>query len=226
MSDAEHCKSNTPYHHGNLKEALVEAYLALLGDNEPDAISLRKLAAHIQVAPTAVYNHYSDKEALTVAVRTCCLNHFADYLNRAYTENDKPELNLLNLGKAYFRYSVEYTPYYKMIFQSTTQQEHVTEDLLAAGMNAEARLRKTIIDLLLHYNIPVTQYNEGLGAFACWALSHGITSLAAIHINRAACIGERWPKEFMLNDEKSVNLAFESLNTVLVKGILAAARSD
>lgn len=226
MSETHQCKSHNNYHHGNLKQALVEGYLELLADLSPEAISLRKLAAHLKVAPTAVYNHFSDKEALTVAVRTRCLEHFAQYLDTNYNPESGPEANLLNLGKAYFRYSLQHNEYFKIVFQHTTQQEHVTDELLAAGMHAEERLRKTIIDLLLHHNIPITQYNEGLGAFAVWALAHGITGLAAIHVNRAACISERWPKEFMLNDETSVNLAFESLNTVLINGILAAARRD
>lgn len=217
-------KTPNSYHHGNLKQALVDAYLELLSTTPPDTLSLRKLAGHLQVAPTAVYNHFSDKEALLCAVRTRCLNHFADYLDCAYQPEQDPETNLLQLGKAYFHYSLEHGEYFKMVFQHATPQDQVTEELLAAGMHAEEKLRKTVIDLLRHHSLPVTQYNEGLGAFAAWALAHGITSLAAINVNRAACICERWPAEFMLHDANSVNQAFEAMNAVLVKGILAAAR--
>lgn len=224
MTDSPSLPNENTYHHGNLKQALVDAYFDLLNDTPPCAISLRKLATHVRVAPTAVYNHFSHKEALLVAVRTRCLNHFAQYLDQTYVAQSAPEQNLLNLGKAYFRYSIDHTEYFKLIFQQTTPEEHVSDELLAAGMYAEEHLRKTVIDLLLHHGIPVTQYNEGLGAFACWAMAHGITGLAAVHINRAACVAKRWPKEFMLDDEQSVNMAFEAINAVLVHGVLAAAQ--
>ncbi len=224
MTDPADTKCQGNYHHGNLKQALVDAYICLLEDNAPETISLRKLASYVNVAPTAVYNHFADKDALTSAVRTRCLHHFGNYLESNYVEGATPEANLASLGKSYFEYSQEFAEYFKIIFQHTTKQEHVTEELLAAGMYAEERLRKTIIDLLAYHNIPITQYNEGLGAFACWAMAHGITTLAATHMNRAACVSERWPKEFMLNDANTINLAFEALNKVLIAGILQTAR--
>lgn len=212
------------YHHGNLKQALVDAYIELLEHNEPDKLSLRKLARHVGVAPTAVYNHFTDKEALTTAVCLRCLEHFADYLERHTPTEAPPEQRIGELGKAYFRYSVEHRSYFRIIMQNPMATERVTDEVVAAGMRAEAGMRNAVIALLEHHNLPATQYNEGLGAFACWAMAQGITNLAGVHVNRAACDNGRWPPEFMLNSDESVNQAFDALGQVLISGILASAK--
>lgn len=219
-----HIKENTPYHHGDLKNALIQAYLELLTTTTPEKLSLRALARHVGVAPTAVYNHFADKEALTTAVKVHLLHHLAEYLENHCNEGDSPEANLRQLAKAYFRYSVEFQQSFQIIFQPSKIIENVTEDLVAAGMHAEEQLRKTVVRLLEHHSIPITQYNEGLAAFAYWALAHGVTTLATLHVNRAACGYDRWPPQFMLDSESAVNQAFDDLNRVLIAGILAAAQ--
>lgn len=219
-----HSKENSPYHHGDLKNALIQAYLELLTTTTPEKLSLRALARHVGVAPTAVYNHFADKEALTTAVKVHLLHHLAEYLENHCNEGDSPETNLSQLAKAYFRYSVEFQQSFQIIFQQPKIIENVTEDLVTAGMHAEEKLRKTVVRLLEHHGIPITQYNEGLGAFAYWALAHGVTTLATLHVNRAACGFDRWPPQFMLDSEAAVNQAFDDLNRVLIAGILAAAQ--
>lgn len=220
-------KNLSSYHHGNLKAALVDAYLELLGQHTPaEKLSLRKLASHVGVAPTAVYNHFADKDALTTAVKARLLHHFADYLDSHCDPDESPETNLSRLSKAYFRYSIEHQQFFQIIFQQPKVIENVTDELIAAGMRAEEQLRKTVVALLEHHGIPISQYNEGLGAFACWSLAHGVTTLATIHVNRAACGFDRWPPQFMLDSEAAVNQAFDDLTRVLVAGVLAAARSE
>ena len=219
-------KNLSSYHHGNLKAALVDAYLELLSQSPAEKLSLRKLASHVGVAPTAVYNHFADKDALTTAVKARLLHHFADYLDSHCDPDESPETNLSRLSKAYFRYSIEHQQFFQIIFQQPKCIENVTDELIAAGMRAEEQLRKTVVALLEHHGIPISQYNEGLGAFACWSLAHGVTTLATIHVNRAACGFNRWPPQFMLDSEAAVNQAFDDLTRVLVAGVLAAARSE
>lgn len=217
-------KNHSHYHHGNLKLALVDAYTELLATMSPDKLSLRKLAKHVGVAPTAVYNHFKDKDALTAAVRARCLRHFGDFLAAHYDEGLSPEKNISLIGKTYYRYSQIHADYFRIIFQSPTAEVYVTEELIAAGMHAEERLRKTVITLLEHYDIPATQYNEGLGAFTCWSMAHGVTTLASLHVNRVACSGDRWPPEFMLNNEQSVDQVFDAMSNIIIAGILATLK--
>lgn len=223
-TDAGKGKPAGSYHHGNLKQTLVDACLELLRTTPFDKLSLRKLAAHIGVAPTAVYNHFADKDELVVAVKTRCLLHLAAYLERHSVKKQSPEKRINALGKAYFQYSIEYDHYFNCLFQSAVPDEYVTQEMIDASMQAESELRAAVADLLKEHDIPITQYNEGLGAFACWSIAHGVTALAAKHINHVACLTGRWPPEFMLHNQESVKLAFDAMTDVLVAGILSAAR--
>lgn len=217
-------KPTGSYHHGNLKQTLVDACLELLRTESFEKLSLRKLATTVGVAPTAVYNHFADKEELMVTVKTGCLLHLADYLEKHSSKRQSPEKRINALGKAYFEYSIEHTHYFSCLFDSLVPDEYVTQDLTDAAMRAEAELRAAVIDLLKKHDVPITQYNEGLGAFACWSIAHGVTTLAAKHINHAACLTGRWPVEFMLHNEESVRKAFDAMTDVLIAGILSAAK--
>ncbi|ABD80576.1 TetR/AcrR family transcriptional regulator [Saccharophagus degradans] len=212
------------YHHGNLKTALVDGFLEMLPSTTIESISLRKLATHIGVAATAVYNHFSNKDELCAAVKLRCLDHFAQWLESHVEKNAEPEERIYALSKAYFQYSLQHPQYFQFIFQIDIPQEYVTAELIETSMRAEQELRNSVIALLEKHQLPTTQYNEGLGAFACWSLAHGVTTLAAKHVNHAACLSGRWPPEFMLDNKESINAAFEPLSKVVIAGILAVAK--
>ena len=57
-----------PYHHGNLRAALIEAGMALLAARALDDLSLREVARAVGVSATAVYRHFPDKGALMAAL--------------------------------------------------------------------------------------------------------------------------------------------------------------
>ena len=56
----EDLKPNQRYHHGNVKEALIDVAMKLIEANEVEMISLRRLSKEVGVTPSAVYNHFSD----------------------------------------------------------------------------------------------------------------------------------------------------------------------
>ena len=67
MGEAE-STLNKPYHHGDLKKALLEETARILREEGEGALSLRGLAARLGVSRTAPYNHYKNKESLLSAV--------------------------------------------------------------------------------------------------------------------------------------------------------------
>lgn len=219
-------ESERQYHHGNLKQVLVDAYLELLPTMPREQLSMRKLCAHIGVAQTAVYNHFKNKDELAVAVKIRCLEHFADYLDdRAKTE-DNAHGQIKALGQAYFQYAYENAQYFELLMGDHVPDELVTEELMQAGMRAESALRASVVALLKEHDLPTNQYNEGLGSLACWSVAHGITSIASMRLNQVACADGRWPETFQLSTPEQVNASFEIMTDVLVAGILKAAKRD
>src|SRR5687767_14689495 len=58
----------TTYHHGNLRQALMEAAIELVRSGGPEAVSLRELARELEVSPAAIYRHFPDRDALLAEV--------------------------------------------------------------------------------------------------------------------------------------------------------------
>jgi len=57
-----------PYHHGDLRRALIDAASRLLEAEGPSALSLRAVAREAGVSPAAPYHHFKDKAELLDAV--------------------------------------------------------------------------------------------------------------------------------------------------------------
>ena len=58
------------YHHGELRESLLDAAEALLEQEGPAGLSLRKVGRQLGVSPGAPYRHFEDKDALLAALAT------------------------------------------------------------------------------------------------------------------------------------------------------------
>jgi AcrR family transcriptional regulator len=57
------------YHHGDLRNALVDAAIALAREGGPDAVALREVARRVRVSPSAAYHHFASHEAIVQAVK-------------------------------------------------------------------------------------------------------------------------------------------------------------
>ena len=65
MADA---RPDSGYHHGSLRDALIDAALALEPAHGPLGVSLREVARQVGVTHAAAYHHFASKEALLIAV--------------------------------------------------------------------------------------------------------------------------------------------------------------
>jgi AcrR family transcriptional regulator len=57
-------KTDRPYHHGNLKQELIDTALEMIEKEGPESITMRELAKRLDTSRTAPYRHYDSKEAL------------------------------------------------------------------------------------------------------------------------------------------------------------------
>ncbi len=71
-----------PYHHGNLREALLEAAVALAVESGPDAVVLREVSRRVGVSHNAAYRHFADRDALLRAVTSRALSEFSRIMTR------------------------------------------------------------------------------------------------------------------------------------------------
>ncbi|MDE6712276.1 MAG: TetR/AcrR family transcriptional regulator [Lachnospiraceae bacterium] len=108
----------TKYHHGDLKVELIQTGLKMIQDNGIEKLSLRKLSAKCNVSEAAPYSHFKNKDELLVAMQEYVTQQLQNHLERAYesTEKKHSPKSILNMGKAYVLFFLQYPEYYTFLF--------------------------------------------------------------------------------------------------------------
>ena len=75
--------SRNHYHHGGLREALIDAAVQMAREGGPDAIVLREATRRSSVSPNAAYRHFADRQALLDAVSSAAQGLAADRMEQA-----------------------------------------------------------------------------------------------------------------------------------------------
>ena len=164
------------YHHGNLREALIDAALMLLAEKGPGAFTIAEAARLAGVSSAAPYRHFRDAEALLAAVAERGYERFAAALAQAWDDGRPDPLRAFEaLGQAYLAFARREPALYAAMFET-----HVAFDaspsLPAAAERAFAVLRQAAERLTA--TLPEAQRPPSLMmSLHIWALSHGIASL-------------------------------------------------
>lgn len=167
-----------PYHHGDLRRALLEAARAVLREQGPEGCSLREVARRAGVTHAAPYHHFPSREALLGALAT---EAYAE-LDRAMAEAQAaapaaPEAQLVAVGMGYLLHALRDPA----LFRLMTRPEHLAPppespacgaaDEGADGVGPYGRLRRVLAALLGRPAAPAD-------AHLCWATVHGLALLA------------------------------------------------
>ncbi|HEY1412550.1 MAG TPA: TetR/AcrR family transcriptional regulator, partial [Rhodopila sp.] len=130
------------YHHGNLREALIEAALELVGAKGPAGFTTAEAARLAGVSPAAPYRNFRDAEALLAEVAVRGFERFADRLAKAWNGGRPDAVRAFeDLGRAYLAFAREEPAYYASMFESRIAQE-AHPGLQAAGDRAFGVLRE------------------------------------------------------------------------------------
>lgn len=94
------------YHHGNLREALVDAAERIVDESGPESVTVREAARRAGVSPGAPFRHFSSRRALMTAVAERAMRRFLDEIDAslAAADPDDPLARFLALGDAYVRW--------------------------------------------------------------------------------------------------------------------------
>ena len=127
-------KTKSNYHHGNLKDALIETALNLLETHSPDQISLRRLARDIGVSQTAVYSHFKDKTDMMAAIAIDGFQRQAQFMADAVRDQRDAFLRAEGLAVAYMEFAFENRALFQVMFSRDIQDLSEHKELaLAAG---------------------------------------------------------------------------------------------
>lgn len=165
--------SAKPYHHGNLREAMVDAAEALLAEGGIQALSLRAAARHIGVSQAAPYAHFSGKQALLAALGTRGFNRLAEYMHQAERAADTGAERIRLLGRAYVAFALDYPMLFRLMFGPELCGANDAE-LQQAGQASHAPIQNAVTAQAFSVGSDALAADASLAA---WALVHGLAML-------------------------------------------------
>lgn len=164
--------SSPPYHHGDLRRALVARAGEILETDGMDALSLRSVAARAGVSHNAPYRHFPDRTALLAATAALGFDDLADRLAAA-GEADDPGQAMSAVGVAYVRFALARPQMYRLMFSGDLLKGAGDPEYVRASTRAFDLLRTAVEQLL-----PVAgQTTSGPVASILWAEHHGLALL-------------------------------------------------
>jgi len=158
------------YHHGNLREALVEAARQLTAERGPHGFTLADAARLAGVSPSAPYRHFRDRESLMAELQRQGFAKFGARLAAAAGGGGVKEA-LTAMGSAYLGFAREEPGYYGAMFAwrdpTAPEGAEPPDSPFAALVAAIARLLPEGRD----------RAEARMLALEVWALSHGLAGL-------------------------------------------------
>src|SRR5687767_15921657 len=105
-----------PYHHGDLRRAMVQAALEILRETQSLELSLRELARRAGVSHNAPYKHFADKRELLAAVSAAGFEMLAKRMARAIAGRGNAREQLFAMLRAYVDHGVDNPALYRLMF--------------------------------------------------------------------------------------------------------------
>ncbi|WP_435258998.1 TetR/AcrR family transcriptional regulator [Thioclava sp. FR2] len=164
------------YHHGNLRQALVDAALTLIAEKGPTGFTLSEAAKAADVTPAAVYRHFAGRDDLIAEVARQGFDIFAALMEYAYNGGKPTALAAFEAtGRAYLAFARKYPGHYMAMFESgLAPASH--PDLAQVSAKARSVLEQAATKLSEHLppdrRPPATMFSSHI-----WAMSHGVVEL-------------------------------------------------
>jgi AcrR family transcriptional regulator len=157
-----------PYHHGDLRRAVLAAALDVVGESGPAALSLRDLARRAGVSHAAPAHHFGDKAGLLTAVAAEGYALLADALEEAWARTG----SFLEVGVAYVGFAVGHRAHFAVMFRPDLL--HPDDPALIA---AKARATRALYEGTAAVPAGQRGDDERLAGIAGWSLVHGLATL-------------------------------------------------
>lgn len=197
------------YHHGDLRQALINAALELVTDQDVRSLSLREVARRVGVSHTAPYRHFADKDALLATVAEEGFETLSCSLQAGtQQQTDDPLKQLEAAGVAYVRYAIEHPSHYRVMFGAYEVNKQTYLSLADASKQALMVLVNVIVE---GQKAGVVRSGEPRQlAQAAWALVHGLAMLLI-------------DGRLSVTEEQTLNSLSSFITRMLIEGL---AKSD
>ena len=169
------------YHHGNLRQALIEAGIKIINENGEENLSLRKVAALCNVSHAAPYAHFKDKDELLEAIKISVTDRFMEELLNAIEDKPTADQAIIAMGRTYIQFFSSNPDYFAFIFGKQNINAHLK-------MNREYKddyppfllLRRMYLKHLEENGLEKTFEEQEIELIKIWSIVHGMASIACM----------------------------------------------
>ena len=167
------------YHHGGLKQVLLEETARILREEGEAALSLRRLASNLGVSRTAPYNHFKNKDALLAGVAEEGFRKFERAMRKVRRKHqDSPGQQFFRaVVNAYVNFALKNQEYYALMYSSKSWgTDKPEESLLSTArqtlLDDIARMKRAQDEGRIAKQVDVTEFCR-----IYWGTLHGISRL-------------------------------------------------
>lgn len=160
-------KPSRPYHHGDLRAALLNAALATIAERGTASLSLRELARRAGVSHAAPAHHFGDKTGLLTAVAAEGYQLLAEATSTAWQRTG----SFLEVGVAYVRFATTHPAHFAVMFRPDLYR---TDDPALTAARTQAR---AALETPAGATARAMSGEAATAGLAGWALMHGLATL-------------------------------------------------
>ena len=171
-------KSKKSYHHGNLREELIEKGIELINEVGEEKLSLRKVAKMCGGSNAAPYTYFKKKSDLLYAMSDYIWGILAAELDRTRKKYENQENLLVKLGKTYVMFFCENHRYYHFMISRKNMKIDLFSKFSEIENNNEKAfsiLKIEAIKILEKMGVPNQAMQDKI--IAMWALVQGLVTI-------------------------------------------------
>jgi AcrR family transcriptional regulator len=170
-------RAKRPYHHGNLRQALIDAAVELIEESGVPALTLREVARRVGVTHAAPQRHFADRAALVAAVAEQGFRGLRAHIEalRAGAPGRDAAQRLRALGVAYIEYGLAHPAHLRVMFSPEVADKSRHPELAAAAQQVHA----TLVDQIVAGQRAgaIASGDPDQLSFAAWSMVHGCAVL-------------------------------------------------
>lgn len=202
-------QSQKPYHHGNLRQVLVDEGTRLLDAAGVAQFSLREVAKAARVSHGAPYRHFKDRGALLEAIAVQGFANLTSVCQTAITAHpDAPHRQLYDAGRAYIEFALAHPGVLHLMFGGGIHLQHAGPALLQAANVAYSQL-VNILENGCRNGLYRNATPENL-TVAAWSMVHGLALLLTAG-----------PLQDLRSRPKELEQVIASASVTLFEGLIA-----
>ncbi len=191
-----------PYHHGDLRRAIVKAALEILRETQSLEFSLRELARRAGVSHNAPYKHFADKRELLAAVSAAGFEMLAKRMTSEFAGLRHPREQLFAMLRAYIDHGVGNPALYSLMFGGylggpdrsrpaiELAEAEKTKALLAGVIVAGGLGRAIPHTPATNGRLPVPFWRAGpssMDSLCCWPMGSSVRRKNPARLATASC---------------------------------------